>query len=35
MRLTIENDANETQAMALLLTEQAANIAAADFLFIA
>ena len=35
VRLTIQNDANQTQAVALLLNEQAANITAADFLFIA
>ena len=35
VRLTIQNDADQTQAVALLSTEQAANINVSDFLFIA
>ena len=35
VRLTIEDDADETQAVALLLTEQATNINASDCIFIA
>ena len=35
MRLTLQNDANATVAVVLLLTENVGNINAGDFLFVA